>query len=341
MHPARLLLVAKTTLAVGLAWTIAPHMPGVTDDYPYYAPLGALASMYPTLMGSVRSGLQTLIGLVTGIGLATLVVITVGPTWWTVPLVIGVGVLLSGTGWFGAGREYVPIAALFVLVVGGQDAEDYSLGYLTQMAVGVVIGLLVNVLIAPAPLTVAAEARVEAFRAQLGAHLHDIGSAVSESWPPEHEQWADDAASLADTSAALRAALAEADESRRGNLRARGRRGETQHIHEQLATLDRVAHLIRDISDATADTIWERPAALPLDPALPEPLSEACHAVADVIAQEDPSSSEGHRQRSEAAGAVRRLLELVDDRTLDVGRSMGPGVLTSMHLRRILILSGD
>lgn len=341
MHPARLLLVAKTTLAVGLAWTIAPHMPGVTDDYPYYAPLGALVSMYPTLMGSVRSGLQTLIGLVTGIGLATLVVITVGPTWWTVPLVIGVGVLLSGTGWFGAGREYVPIAALFVLVVGGQDAEDYSLGYLTQMAVGVVIGLLVNVLIAPAPLTVAAEARVEAFRAQLGAHLHDIGSAVSESWPPEHEQWADDAASLADTSAALRAALAEADESRRGNLRARGRRGETQHIHEQLATLDRVAHLIRDISDATADTIWERPAALPLDPALPEPLSEACHAVADVIAQEDPSSSEGHRQRSEAAGAVRRLLELVDDRTLDVGRSMGPGVLTSMHLRRILILSGD
>ncbi|WP_223623727.1 aromatic acid exporter family protein [Microbacterium sp. EST19A] len=341
VHPARLLLVAKTTLAVGLAWTIAPHMPGVTDEYPYYAPLGALVSMYPTLMGSVRSGLQTLIGLVTGIGLATLVVLTVGPTWWTVPLVIGVGVLLSGTGWFGAGREYVPIAALFVLVVGGQDADDYSLGYLTQMAVGVVIGLLVNVLIAPAPLTGAAAARVDAFRAQLGAHLHDIGSAVSESWPPEHEQWADDAASLADTAASLRAALAEADESRRGNLRAWGRRGETAHIHGQLATLDRVAHLIRDISDATADTIWERPAALPLDAALPEPLSEACHAVADVIAQEDPSSSEGHRQRSEAAGAIRRLLELVDDRTLDVHRSMGPGVLTAMHLRRILILSGE
>ena len=341
VHPARLLLVAKTILAVGLAWTSAPHMPGVTDEYPYYAPLGALVSMYPTLMGSVRSGLQTLIGLVTGIGLATLVVITVGPTWWTVPIVIGVGVLLSGTGWFGAGREYVPIAALFVLVVGGQDADDYSLGYLTQMAVGVVIGLLVNVLIAPAPLTGAAAVRVDAFRAQLGAHLHDIGSAVSDSWPPERDQWADDAASLADTAATLRAALAEADESRRGNLRAWGRRGETAHIHEQLATLDRVAHLIRDISDATADTIWERPAALPLDPALPEPLSDACHAVADVIAQEDPSSSESHRERSEAARAIRLLLERVDDRTLDVHRSMGPGVLTAMHLRRILILSGQ
>lgn len=338
--PARLLFVAKTTLAVGLAWTIAPHMPGVTDEYPYYAPLGALVSMYPTLMGSAKTSLQTLLGLATGIGLATLVILTIGPTWWTVPLVIGVGVLLSGTGWFGAGREYVPIAALFVLVVGGQDADDYSLGYLTQMAVGVVIGLLVNVLIAPAPLTKAAEARVDAFRAQLGSHLHDIGSAVSESWPPEHQQWADDAASLADTAAELRSELAEADESRRGNPRAWGRRGDTQHIHDELATLDRVAHLIRDISDATADTIWDRPAALPLDPTLPEPLSAACHAVAEVIAQEDPSSSESHRERGEAARAIRLLLEQVDDRTFDVRSSMGPGVLTAMHLRRILILSG-
>ncbi|WP_350350553.1 aromatic acid exporter family protein [Microbacterium sp. A8/3-1] len=337
--PARLLFVAKTTLAAGLAWTIAPHMPGVTDEYPYYAPLGALVSMYPTLMGSVRSSLQTLFGLATGIGLATLVVLTIGPTWWTVPLIIGVGVLLSGTGWFGVGREYVPMAALFVLAVGGQDAEDFSLGYLTQMAVGVVIGLLINVVIAPAPLTGEAEARVRAFREQLAQHLHDIGSAVSESWPPEHEQWADDAASLADTTAILRAALAEADESRLGNPRARGPRGETQHIHDELAALDRIAHLIRDISDATADTIWDRPAAMPLDPVLPEPLSAACHAVADVIARGEPSSSESHRERSEAARAIRLLLEQVDDRTLDVRRTMGPGVLTAMHLRRILILS--
>jgi uncharacterized membrane protein YgaE (UPF0421/DUF939 family) len=163
--------------------------------------------MYPTLMGSVRSGLQTLIGLATGIGLAFLVVMTVGPNWWTIPVVVGIGVLVSGTGWFGAGREYVPIAALFVLIVGGQNADDYSLGYLVQMAVGVVIGLIVNVVIAPAPLTLAASAQVDEFRSQLSAHLEDIGAAVSESWPPEHQQWANDAASLADTTAALRSAI--------------------------------------------------------------------------------------------------------------------------------------
>ncbi|NKF30639.1 FUSC family protein, partial [Pseudomonas sp. BGM005] len=130
-------------------------------------------------------------------------------------------------------------------------------------------------------------------------------------------------------------------DSRRGNVRARGRRGETLHIHAELEALDRIAHLIRDISDEIADTIWDRPGALDLDPALPDPLSAACHAVAEVVAQQEPLTSEDHRVRGAAARAIRGLLETVDDRTIDVRRSMGPGVLAAMHLRRILILSGQ
>jgi uncharacterized membrane protein YgaE (UPF0421/DUF939 family) len=338
VRPARLLLVAKTALAVGLAWAIAPHMPGVTDEYPYYAPLGALISMYPTLMGSLRTSVQTLLGLVVGVGLAAAVVLTVGPTWWTIPLVVGAGVLLSGTGWFGVGREYVPIAALFVLIIGGQNADDYSIGYAAQTAVGVAIGLIVNLLIAPAPLTAIASSRVDSFRRQLGAHLHDIADAVSDAWPPENARWVDDAGALAATTADLRVVLAEADESIRYNPRARG--AATMPVHEELGSLDRIAHLIRDIADATADAIWERPTSLPLDDALPAPLAAACHAVADVIADDDPESSAGHRRRSEAARAVRVLLQLVDDRTVAARRSMGPGVLIAMHLRRILLLAG-
>lgn len=338
--PARLLLVAKTALAVGLAWWVAPHMPGVVDQYPYYAPLGALVSMYPTLMGSVRSGLQTVLGLAAGVGLATLVILTVGPTWWTIPLVVGLGVLLSGTGWFGSGKEYVPIAALFVLIVGGQNADDYSLGYLVQTAVGVTIGLLVNVLIAPAPLTAAAALRVDAFREQLAAHLHDIAHAVSSSWPPERDQWASDADSLADTTRELRGMLADADDSRRGNPRALLTRGaHPQDVRASLDALDAIAHHIRDMSDAIADTIWDRPAALELDSALLEPLTAACDAVADALALGAVESPEAHRARGQAARAVRQLLETVDDRTMEVRRSMGPGVLAVMHLRRILILT--
>lgn len=338
-RPARLLLVVKTALAVGLAWTIAPHMPGVVDQYPYYAPLGALVSMYPTLMGSAKSSLQTILGLAAGIALATVIVLTVGPTWWSIPLVVALGVFVSGTGWFGIGKEYVPMAALFVLIIGGHDADDYSLGYLVQMTVGVVIGLVVNLVIAPAPLTAQAEQELEMFRHRLADHLHAIGDAVTDSWPPERKQWADDAVSLAETSRSVRAALVEADESLRGNPRAWRRHEGTDDAHAQLEALDRISQQIRDISETIADTIWDRPGAISLDPALPEPLSAACHAVAGALAIDDREAAEAHRARAHAARAVRALVEAVDDATRSVGRTTGPGVLAAMHLRRILILS--
>ena len=69
---------------------------------------------------------------------------------------------------------------LFVLIIGGQNADDYSLGYLTQTAVGVVVGLVVNLVIAPAPLTVAAAGR----RAHRDEHRvglgHDIGGGAGD-----------------------------------------------------------------------------------------------------------------------------------------------------------------
>lgn len=336
--PSRLLLAAKAALAVGIAWAVAPHMPGVTDEYPYYAPLGALLSMYPTLMESVKSGLQTLLGLVAGIALALIVVVTIGPNWWSIPLVAGVGVLLSGTGWFGAGREYVPIAALFVLIIGGQNSDDYSLGYVSQMAVGVVVGLAVNLLIAPGTLTAVASARIDSFREQLAAHLDEIGEAVSDSWPPERDGWVRDAAALADTSRQVRQALDEADTSRKGNPRAMRGRHDTSEAHTELETLELIAVRIRDISEALADAIWERPGGLGLNPALAEPLSAACQRVAECIALDEDDSTAAHEAREGAARAVRILLESVNQAAVDSHQAMGPGVLMCMHLRRILLL---
>lgn len=332
----RLLLAAKTTLAVGAAWAIAPHMPGVTDQYPYYAPLGALISMYPTLMSSARSALQTLLAVAAGIALATLVVVTVGPSWWTIPTIVGVGVILSGTGWFGVGREYVPIAALFVLIIGGQNADAYSVGFVTQLGVGIAVGLLIHLLIPPATFHRYAAAQVDAFQQQLAAHLRDIGQAVTDSSQSSHDTGEYDARSLADTARAVRQALNEAEESGRGNPRSWLTRRSTEHTYERLDELDVITHHIRDISECLADTISARPGSLALDPALIEPLASACRAVANVI-EHAGAPANGHRAREQAARAVRLLLYTMDERAVEDRRTMGPGVLTAMHLRRILI----
>lgn len=329
---ARLLFAFKTALAVGIAWSIAPLMPGAADQYPYYAPFGALISMYPTLMSSARSSLQTLLGLAAGVGLAALVLITVGPSLWSIVAVVGLGTLISGTGWFGIGKEYIPMAALFVLIIGGADAEDYSFGYVTQTAVGAMVGLAVNLIIPPAPLVSEAAAQIDAFQRRLAVHLHDIGDALTESWPPTHDEWMRDASALAETSRSLRDALTEADESRRGNPRARRGRGDTEHEHARLEMLDSIAHQIRDVAGCLSDTISQRPGSFALDSALEEPLSRACHAVAELL-DADERVEDLH---AEASVAVDELLRTVHTRSIESDAVLGPGVLSAMHLQRIL-----
>jgi len=69
----RLLMAAKGALAAALAYWIAPHVPGVAAEYPYYAPLGAVLALWPTVKTSLKQGLQTILGLVIGVLLATTV----------------------------------------------------------------------------------------------------------------------------------------------------------------------------------------------------------------------------------------------------------------------------
>lgn len=343
LQPARLILAAKTALAVGLAWAIAPLMPGVTDQYPYYAPLGALVSMYPTLIGSARAGVQTLLGLAAGIGLATVVVLTVGPGWWSVPVIVGIGVILSGTGWFGAGRDYVPMAALFVLIIGGQDAESYSTGYLVQMGVGVCTGLAVNILVAPSLTSTAAARRIDDFQHRLADQLREIGVSVQEPWPPERVAWAENADALRDAADDVRQALVHGDESRKGNPRALLHRHDVSRDHDRLEVLNAIAFHITDISGAIADTIWNRPGALRFDPRMSDILGAACIATADALALDSGSPVErtgadaaSRRAMSEAARAVRALVVAVDRTVAEDGSALGPSVLVAMHLRRIL-----
>jgi uncharacterized membrane protein YccC len=142
INSSRLLLALKAALACMLAYMVAPFMPGVVAQYPYYAPLGALVAMYPSLAGSLRTAGQTLLGLGVGMILALLVQLTPWPVVITLFPAIALGVILAGVRRFGAGADYIPITALFVLVVGGPNADNYSLGYIVQMATGAAIGLI-------------------------------------------------------------------------------------------------------------------------------------------------------------------------------------------------------
>lgn len=283
IRPARLLLALKTAIAAGLAWPIAQLLPGAVDDYSYYAPFGALISMMPTLMGSLRASLQTVLGLGIGIALAWAVLTSPLPSAASVPLAVGLGVLLGGLRGLGAGRDYVPIAALFVLVIGGPQADEYSLGYVVQTGVGMVIGVIVNLLIVP-PLGYRQSANeIIGLRRDIAENLDGMASALVEDWPPEHQDWLDGVKALESSVRAAEPVIEEARESRRGNPRARWHKYDLQEDYDDLAALGALGRHARELGEIVSGAIWSDPLPLSLPEELREPLGAALSRTADLV----------------------------------------------------------
>lgn len=334
----RVLLAAKAALAVGLSWFLASHLPGSADKYAYYAPLGALVSMYPTFMGSVRIGLQTLVGLSLGIILAIGVLLLGNPNIVTISLAVGLGVLLAGQPRLGAGREYVPVATLLVLIIGGRNADAFSFGYAIQMGLGVVVGLVVNVTIFP-PLTLdAARLRISRGRNVLIGQLEDVAKALAEQWPPEHEDWAGREQVLAATVRDIRGAVHGAHESHRANPRAyrRSRHRLVAESFDDLAVLENITFYIRDLTEVLAGAIWGGSFEVHLKVELCEPIGRCLQAVADVLTAWDEGSA-GEETFDGARDALKYLTAALANQSGSDASSLTPGAAVALDVQRILV----
>lgn len=280
----RLVLAGKTALAAGIAWAAAQLMPGSLGEYPYYAPLGALVSMYPTVADSLRNGLQSLVGLALGIGVALFVGSFADTAAWSVALVVGVGIILGGLPKMGSGREWVPLAALFVLVAGANRRDDFSLAYLVQMGLGVAIGLAVNWVIFP-PLRVAAVTPAFArLRHALGDQLEEMATAVTEEeWPPSHKEWSTREGLLAETAAQVRTAVEEAEVSARANPRRKRHHRDLAADLADLQAIERATFRVQDITDVLTSVIWEEHAGTRVPAQLTPELAAALLATAEAL----------------------------------------------------------
>ncbi|MCZ2401975.1 FUSC family protein [Paenarthrobacter sp. Z7-10] len=292
MAPTRLQLAGKAALAAGIAWFVAPLIPGPAAQYPYYAPFGALISMYPTVSSSLRQGLQSLVGLAAGIGLAFALVSIGKPNPVTVAIVVGVGMILSGIPRIGGGKDWIPTAALFVLVLGGADAESFSIGYLVQSGVGVGIGLAVNLLIFPPLRFNAAATSLEFCRLALAAQLEDMGVAITEKWPPEHANWSTRNDRLSEASRRVREAVSDADQSRKANPRRRLHRRNIGADYVHVRALERITFHVKDITEVLADAIWETPEETPVPADLCTPLGNALNTVGALVRQWNDEDAE-------------------------------------------------
>lgn len=283
-NTSRLLLALKAALACTLAYLLAPYMPGVVSEYPYYAPLGALSVMYPSLLGSVRTGLQTLTGLAIGMGLALLIHLTPLETLVTLFIAIVIGVLLAGVRKFGAGADYIPITALFVLVVGGPNADDYSLGYLVQMAAGAAIGLAVHYLIAQ-PIDVRS-ASLELGRAEklLVCYLRDVAMEIRTPGSTSRTDWLEVNNQLAGMAVEVRSVVQDSAAAMKGNPRMLLPNNKEQDPGlARLIRTEYVSFYMRDLTDILRRLFAADGSHLVIPASVSRELERALRAVAEVM----------------------------------------------------------
>jgi uncharacterized membrane protein YgaE (UPF0421/DUF939 family) len=279
----QLLLAAKAALAAALAWTLALAIPGTPSDYPYYAPLGALLAMYPTVSGTLKLGLQTVVGLTIGIVLAYVAVWAGDPNWITIAFVVGAGVLLGGflrrTAGGGSG---IASAGLFVLVIGNEDL-GYSLGYLVQTVVGVAVGLAVSALIFPPLHLDDAVGQMSLLRRTAARDLQQMGQALEEDWAEDDARWAELRDGLSASARNARSALRYADESRKGNVRRRFHPRDVREDYRHVEVLDVVASHTLNITNLLQDALHGTSRERPLPVAVRPSLQVAFTAIGDVL----------------------------------------------------------
>jgi hypothetical protein len=264
--------------------------------------------MYENVSGSMRQGVQTLVGLAIGIGLAFMLFSLGDPSPVTVAVVMGLGVILAGLPRIGSGSDWIPTAALLVLLVGGHDPDRFSFGYLVQMGAGVSVGIIVNLLVFPPLHFKAAALSIAEHRLALSRQLADMATALKEAWPPEHEEWSRRSDALAASASSVRLAVEKADASRRANPRRRLHPRDLDEDYRNLRNLERVTFHVQDVTQVLSDVIWADDTPFVVPDEYAAPLSAAMSAVGDVLlpAEEDGPERQDELTRT-AEDAVQQL----------------------------------
>jgi uncharacterized membrane protein YccC len=211
-------VAAKCALAAMAAWALAHYAAGQQD--PYFAPLAALLGVSPTVARSVREGLQYVAGFVLGAVLSIPVALILGPSIAGIAVVVLAGVVIGSWRRLGGQSTQVTFTALFVLLIGGYQPLHYLTPRLIDVAIGVVTGLVVNVLVFPPLQLRPAEHAVRQWGDDIAAAVDDLAGAAAgryspgKSWPRHDRQ-------LSEAAEQARAAARNARESLRWNPRAR------------------------------------------------------------------------------------------------------------------------
>ena len=290
-------LSLKAALAAALSWLAVQPLWGVADQYPYYAPLGAVIAVTSTVAGSVRESVQGLAAIMAGAALSLAVMQVDLPVVADITVVVAFGTAISGWRRFGTKASYVPVTALFVLIIGRSDPVDYAVAYAGLTSLGAVIGIALNIAFPPLALRRMADS-VSRLRTVLADQLDELAEGLSNDAALTSEEWGRRRHAIRPTMEEMQGVVGHTTDARRANWRARRWSDHAEHRYQQARALQQVAFLIEDITSLVVEQERAEKEHVALGPELRPYAADALGALADVLRSVDGEAAEPDMLRS-------------------------------------------
>jgi uncharacterized membrane protein YgaE (UPF0421/DUF939 family) len=319
--------MVRASLAAGLSWQVALLLPPALSEYAYYAPLGAVIAVSPTVADSASAAWRSVLAILTGFALAVVLyeLTRAVPNAITIALIVALAVVVEQARLWREQASWVSFAAVLMLTVGTADPGDYALRYAGLTFLGAAIGVLVTTVLFPPLQLTSAVQRVVAARALLVEHLETIAAELRGGGMPDPDEWSARGEELDRALERMRAAELVVERARRANPRARRWQGSAASIREQSRALDRVAVLIDDLTSLVVEFHPHRRGLDRVDGGTGRLLAEALDGLAAVIRipyhSTDTEPDARDAAIDAALGAANRLTALL--RASEIGDDEG------------------
>jgi uncharacterized membrane protein YccC len=319
----------KTALAAVIAWVLASTVFGLSQ--PFLAPWAALLVVHATVFRSFSQGAMQVAATFTAVLLAAAVGQVFGMDTWAVVVLLVVGMFLGATPWLGADTTTIASTAVVVLTTGYGDI--LLLSRLVDTAIGVVVGLAVNLMVWP-PLrrrtTIVAMDRIDD---DIGELLIDIGTKMAGGC--DHDDihgWIERTRDLDGDLDHAWSLVRQASESARLNPRrsARGLR-DPHHWRQLLRRMEQTLAEIRSMARTLDAHVAKRNT---WQPEFAAPWTSLVAETGRAVADADPEALVGVHDR------LRLLVEELSALDEDMGQWPLYGALV-INLRNILDAMGE
>ncbi len=261
---AALLWSLRITVAAVASYVVGTlFFPGTQ---PLLAPLTAMLVVQVTPVSLLASGIDRVVAVVAGVFVAVAFSAGLPLRWWSLGLLIFVSITIGQALRLRANLIEVAISGMLVLGVGSLGAESAAWQRIAETLVGAAVGVAANLLFPPKVASADAGRAIYGLADSVGGLLRraadELTHHVDDGVPlgPAAEAWLGEARRITYDIPPIGAALVQAEQGRRLNVRALGTPDVGPGLRQGLEALEHSAvalrGMFRAIVDATHDARW-------------------------------------------------------------------------------------